>query len=359
MPRAKGQVRQDEANWFFELCPETRRYFSVMKYNENTLSNKKSNLRDLLGIVSLNLDRDARVTDTGPEDLVLLASSLDEREYKPSTIQSRCSNLQHDLIGGQLGGWADGTPFGLRRLDQMQKRLRDLSRAADISKAQLLYRPKTNALEISDQTILATWCLSGFRRSSWRFLCSVSGTKDTPLVIRSNKCKVLPWSLPCFSLIGCNCKSSEISHLCPPHSLGGLKIDAIEMAKCHARIMEEAGGTGHSARRTMAYWLRYVYENRAHLKKAGVLNSGAASQIQRALNLSMNWAANSKMLFTTYSLDFGTHDPREVFDLLAGAVNSINLSLAALGLGDEGARLFCVSEADALELLDQETFDPC
>ena len=359
MPRAKGQIVQDEATWLYEQALDTYRYFGNMHYAEDTINTKKSNMRDILGLVSLRLGREALVSDIVPEDLLELGLSMEEREFEPTTIQSRCSNLQHDLIGGGLGAWRDGTPFGMRRLDQVQRRLRVLARQADVRKAQLIYSSAISNLEPAAKTALCLWCLSGFRRSSWNFLCSVSGKPDQPLVIRSRRAKVLPWSRPCCALVGCNCRSGSSPDLCPLHKLCGETVDVHPLIGASKWLMAKVGGSGHSARRTMAFWMRHIFEQRELLFKCGAIPTAAVTKLKRAINLSMGWAESSDMLFSTYTIDYDTHDANEVLDLYSGAINSVLLSLETLGLGN--SKKLTPTSFDtsvALDILSNEEFDP-
>ena len=73
----------------------------------------------------------------------------------------------------------------------------------------------------------------------------------------------------------------------------------------------------------------------------------------------MGWGESSDMLFSTYSVDYESHDPKEVLDLCSGAINSVQLSLETLGLvSSVEQRPSSVSPSIALEVLENEEFDP-
>ena len=358
MPRRKGQILVDETAEFYHWDARTQEWFGAMQYESKTINTKKSNLRALLTSASCRAGKTVGIDDLRLSDIIGLANAMVDAEYKPTTIQSRCSNVQTDLVGAGLGNFAEGNAMEVRRMDQLQRRLREVARRSDIKKAQLLFKHKVNDLCQNDQLRLALWCLSGFRMASWKALCSASFPDDAPAVLRSGKSKVLPWARPCCAIIGCNCTDDDGARFCPTHAWAGEKLAPGDLLEDPGELIECAGGTGHSARRTMAFWYRFVFENRKELHSEGVLNAHAIGKIKEGINLCMGWTRNSDMLWTTYSLDFNSHDPSEVFDLLGGAINSLNIALEVLGKGDHSGDLFLVDEKIAKEVLNNERFDP-
>ena len=348
----------DEVADFFHFDPRSAEYFEAMKYEDGTLSNKKSNLRALITAASAYEGRKVSISELKMNHILKLANAMNDAEYTATTIQSRCNNVQGDLVGGGIGAFKEGNAMEMKRMDQMQRRLREIARKSEIRKAQILFSNKTNKLEPGNRLRLALWCLSGFRAISWKSLQSISTKKDSPLILRAGKSKVLSWALPCCAAIGCNCQEEGVTDLCPTHALEGEDITPDDLIFDSDELVKSAGGTTHSVRRTMSFWYRYILENAKDLASRKMLDSAAFGKVLKAINLCMGWSHTSDMLRTQYSTDYYAQDPDQVFDLFTGALNNVNISLKILGAGENSNELFVLDNNTCQEVLENGEFDP-
>ena len=323
MPRKKGVKKKDVVSDIWQ-SDKGKSVIARYRFPESTVEGKTTKLRKLNSVIrtvskgSRNLER-VRV-----EDLFDLVEYMGIAENSVKYIQSTYSNCLTDCIRLRLGEFDEsgGSIWDLKRTELMNARCTSLARAADVRKAPVFSSAGVMSLAGFDKWILLVWMMSGFRLDSFVNLNAaqkvedVDDEQDEQLRITSSACKSLGWARPLCALISCNCFLKDDDTIdqswCAVHTEGVEdfcnNIRGVDKGYLKS-VCGQAGGKGHSPRRTCATLCKWVIENRAQLREQEVLQGTCDIELRLAINLLFCWSPFSWGLLDYYTADWDVQKP--------------------------------------------------